>query len=131
MSDTPPKLSDILALERTHLAADRTLMAWLRTALAMISFGFTIYKFLQYLREEKVVMQLRHHGPRNLGLSLIGLGIFSLVIASIQHWRYVKKLNPEGTYNPLNLPFIVACIVCIIGLLAFFSILFRFGPFAG
>ena len=47
MTDTELKLADILALERTRLAAERSLMAWVRTALSMISFGFTIYKFMQ------------------------------------------------------------------------------------
>ena len=31
-----------LSIDRTRMAAERTLMAWLRTALSMISFGFTI-----------------------------------------------------------------------------------------
>ena len=54
----PPSLSDQLAHDRTELAgdrtvmaADRTLMAWIRTALSMISFGFTIYKFLHAFTE--------------------------------------------------------------------------------
>ena len=129
MSETKPSLSDVLALERTRLAADRTLMAWLRTGLSMISFGFTIYKFLQYLRAEEMVTRLRPQGPRNLGLSLIGIGTFSLIIACIQHWKYIKKLRPEHPYNPLNLTLIVSCIVGIIGFLAFISILFSFGPY--
>ena len=41
-----------LAVERTRLAYERTLMAWVRTATSLISFGFTIYKFFQFLREE-------------------------------------------------------------------------------
>src|SRR5712675_638356 len=41
-----------LALQRTIIAAERTLMAWIRTALSMIGFGFSIYKFFQYLPEE-------------------------------------------------------------------------------
>ena len=39
-----------LAVERTRLAYERTLMAWVRTSTSLISFGFTIYKFFQYLR---------------------------------------------------------------------------------
>ena len=36
------------------MAADRTLMGWLQTALSMISFGFTIYKFLQVFQSEGI-----------------------------------------------------------------------------
>jgi putative membrane protein len=42
-----------LAVERTTLAHERTLMAWVRTSVSLISFGFTIYKFFQYLRESE------------------------------------------------------------------------------
>jgi len=42
-----------LAIERTRLAHERTLMAWVRTATSLISFGFTVYKFFQYLRESQ------------------------------------------------------------------------------
>jgi putative membrane protein len=45
--------STALALDRTLLAYDRTLMAWVRTATSLISLGFTIYKFFQYLREQR------------------------------------------------------------------------------
>ena len=71
------KTSDMLAQERTDLsvartmmAADRTLMAWTRTALSMISFGFTIYKFMQYMQEEGKAIIKNPQGPRNFGMSL-------------------------------------------------------------
>jgi len=40
--------SDDLALDRARLAHDRILIAWIRTAFSMISFGFTIIKLFQY-----------------------------------------------------------------------------------
>jgi putative membrane protein len=58
-----------MAFQRTRLAADRTLMAWIRTSLSMISFGFTIFKFFQYLHESDPVELARGtHGARNLGM---------------------------------------------------------------
>jgi len=42
-----------LAFERTFLAYERTRIAWVRTALTLISFGFAIAKFFQYLREKQ------------------------------------------------------------------------------
>ena len=46
-SGHPSMLPSDLGEIRTIMAADRTLMAWIRTSLSMLSFGFTIYKFLQ------------------------------------------------------------------------------------
>jgi len=128
MSDTELKLSDILALERTRLAAERSLMAWVRTALSMIGFGFTIYKFLQVVQEQSMLPILRPNAPRNVGLFLIGIGTFAVITACIQHWKYIKNLRPDQPYKPWDLTFIVACFIGFLGLLVFGSIILRAGP---
>jgi putative membrane protein len=128
MSDTELKTSDILALDRTRLAAERTLMAWVRTALSMISFGFTIYKFLQVLQEQSTVPVLRPQSPRDVGLTLIGIGTFAVIIACVQHWKYINKLRPDQPYNPWDLTFIVACLIGFLGLAMIVSIILRAGP---
>ena len=46
LANRPPRLPGDLGELRTIMAADRTLMAWVRTSLSMLSFGFTIYKVL-------------------------------------------------------------------------------------
>jgi putative membrane protein len=89
------KLVDMLALDRNRLAAERTLMAWVRAALSMISFGFTIYKFLQVVDEQSTVPVLRPNAPRNVGLVLTGLGTFVVVIASIQSKRKSWFYSPR------------------------------------
>ena len=128
-SVTKPTLTTTeLAVMRTRMSADRTLMAWIRTALSMISFGFTIYKFLQYVRESEGV-ELRAQGPRNLGLSLILLGTGALAAASIQHWKLMKRLGSEKTEHIWSLSLTIAWIVSLIGLAAFLSVLMRAGPF--
>ena len=128
MSDTELKITDILALDRTRMAAERTLMAWVRTALSMIGFGFTIYKFLQFVQEQSTLPVLRPQSPRNAGLTLVGIGTFAVIIACVQHWQYIKKLRPDQPYKPWDLTFIVACFIGILGLLMFGSIILRAGP---
>jgi putative membrane protein len=128
MSEIQLKTSDILALDRTRMAAERTLMAWVRTALSMISFGFTIYKFLQVLQEQSTLPVLRPQAPRDVGLALTGIGTFAVMIACVQHWKYIKKLRPDQPYRPWDLTFIVACLIAFLGLLTFVSIILRAGP---
>jgi putative membrane protein len=129
MSSTELKLNDLLAIDRTRLAAERNLMAWVRTALSMITFGFTIYKFMQFVREESKVPLPQPHAPRNLALALIGIGTLVLIFAGIQHWKYVRKLGAIQPSRPWDLALIVACLLALLGLLMFGSIVLRSGPF--
>ena len=70
-------------------------MAWIRTALSMIGFGFTIYKFFQYQAEEIAALGniRRPQAPRNLGLSLIALGTLALAAATWQHRKFLKAIG--------------------------------------
>jgi putative membrane protein len=118
-----------LALDRNRMAAERTLMAWIRTSLSLISFGFTIYKFLQELAKgEKLPIQ--DNGPRNFGLALISLGTVALIVASIQHVSLMKELRRHANSPPkTSLALMVALAISVLGGLAFLSILIRVGPF--
>ena len=117
------------AFERTVMAADRTLMAWVRTAISMIGFGFTIFKFLQYVAEQQSPRTALPNGPRNLSLAFIALGIFSLTVAVIQHWQFMKRCRLERHVSRFSLTLSVAGIVALIGVLALMNVLFRVGPF--
>ena len=118
-----------LAFERTRIAADRTLMAWIRTSLSMITFGFTIYKFLEAFREAEHFTGGRPNAPRNLGLALIGVGTGALIVATIQHYQSLKQLQGDGRQSLWSLTIIVAIFIALIGILAFIGVWLRAGPF--
>ena len=76
------KVDTHFAWIRTRMSLERTLMSWVRTGTALIAFGFTIFQFLENLNRTAGVAPTAHpHAPQVLGLTLIGGGIVSLVIA--------------------------------------------------
>jgi putative membrane protein len=129
MTEEQPLSTNDLALKRTVMATDRTLMAWTRTSLALISFGFTIYKILHYAREEGDAARIVDHGPRYLGLSMVGLGVVFLSAASIQYWLEMRKLQGSRWTSILKLPLLMALLLALLGLGAMSNIAFRIGPF--
>jgi putative membrane protein len=119
-----------LAVERTRIAAERTLMAWIRTANSMIGFGFTIYKFFQYLPEEIAAGNIqRPYAPRNLGLTLIGLGTLALAAATWQHWSFLKALGASSMHRGRSISFVIAICIVLIGCITFYGVLLKKGPF--
>jgi len=119
-----------LALQRTVIASERTLMAWIRTALSMIGFGFSIYKFFQYLPEDIAAGNIsRPQAPRNLGMSLIALGTLALSAAAWQHRGYLNQIGATQKRHVWSISFVVAMFVILIGVITFYGVLLRKGPF--
>jgi inner membrane protein YidH len=128
---TKPTLdrSTELALSRTVLAHQRTLMAWIRTAASLISFGFTVYKFFEYLVHATFanLEASRPHlvGPRVFALSMIFIGIFSLVFATLDYRHEMNIL--EADYGPVRRSVVgkTAGLVAILGLALFVMVLIQ------
>ncbi len=126
----PPQAKNVaneLARERSREAADRTLMAWVRTSLSLIGFGFGIAKFRDILVEAGMVRHPLEHLNITLffGLSFIALGVLGLLAATVQHWRILQHIKQDDFqytgFRPLV--FIMATLLILIGLFAFIAVL--------
>jgi putative membrane protein len=83
------------ALVRTALSSEQTLMSWVRTALSMVTFGFSIAQFFYFLAERQDEVDFSV-GPSRLGIALISVGIFVLVLAVIEHLLRIQALKSQG-----------------------------------
>lgn len=123
---TPPPDQMTLALERTYLAHERTLMAWTRTATSLITFGFTLYKFFEYLHERgEATKTSQLFGARTFGLIMIGIGVLTLVIASVQHYLQMRHLRAHYHNAPFSLALLLACLIACLGILGFITGIFH------
>jgi putative membrane protein len=113
-----------LAYERTYLAHERTQMGWVRTAIALISFGFTIAKFFQYLYEK----QSGHApvlGPKVVGRTMIAAGLVALLVSDLQHRQAIKMLRERCPGLPRSVAGIAAAFIALLGIFALIAAFVR------
>ena len=117
-------LSTKLAFDRTWVAYERTMLAWVRTATSLITFGFSVFKFFQIVREGG---EQRNYliGAREFGLLLVSIGLISLVLATLQYRQNIRMLGEEYQGRPRSLAVIVAALIAILGILALIVMIFR------
>jgi putative membrane protein len=82
---------------RVFFASERTLLAWIRTSIAVMGLGFVVAKFGLFMRE---MVALRNEVPAPssrysmlIGVSLVILGVVTTFAAAYEHHRFVKQLN--------------------------------------
>lgn len=115
-----------LALERTFLAHERTLLAWNRTSTSLITFGFALYKFFYYMHQEKPpTHEEQVFGARTYGMCIMGIGVFTLVIATLQHQRQMRRFQVLFPEAPWSLSYVLAALMGTLGVIAFSAALFR------
>jgi putative membrane protein len=108
---------------RTVMAADRTLMAWVRTSLSMLSFGFTIYKFLETAAQQGHLA--RQDSPQRVGLFLAGMGTASMILGLISYWATLKDLRRTEDFRLGRPTLIVSVVMAVAGAALFLSIATR------
>jgi putative membrane protein len=124
---------------RTRFSLERTMMAWLRTAVSLIGFGFAIVQFFERMPQLPGALPAYHpRAPQFLGLALISAGVLALLISLWQYWwaaRYLRSgsfaalagiegMSPRNVALQSPVIAIAILLVCI-GLFAFFAVLLR------
>lgn len=102
-----------------HLANERTFLAWLRTAMGIMGFGFVVVKFSMFTKQVSMIIdnkipisQISYSGI--IGVLLVAIGSLTAIMAFLNYKKIEKQLR-SGTYtssNPL-ITFLTSGIVLI------------------
>lgn len=89
---------------RVQFAIERTLLAWVRTGLALMGFGFVVARFGVFLREIEAARQATPlQSPTGLslwiGTALILLGVIVNLLVSAEHLRLMRHVQSEPPYG--------------------------------
>lgn len=119
--DAPPEVRPKPDL-RDSLAAERTFLAWIRTGLALMGFGFVVARFGLYLE----ALQINQQSPSAssygvslwFGTALIGAGVVVYLLSAWHHLRLVRELDRGGIAppRPLTQAVFVALFLALVGI---------------
>ncbi len=108
---------------RLRQGVETTLLAWIRTGMALMGFGFVVARFGLFLRELAAAghLRLRHHtspaASLYFGIAFIVLGVAVCLTAGWLNWRYVRKHPPTGPELPATMPLglLLSLLVAVVG----------------
>ena len=114
---------------RTHMANERTFLAWIRTSIGIMAFGFVIEKFIVPLIKHDMVnfygIFEKHKFIAFMGVFLVLLGAASGLLATFRYLRTEKEII-EDTYHPsIIADILIAIVLGSIGVLLVIYLIFR------
>ena len=111
---------------REHLANERTFLAWMRTSIGIMAFGFVVVKFALFVKQISMML-----GKENLihstgysgivGIILVSVGNVTAILSFIKYKRTEKQLN-EGNYKYSSL--LITLLTVFIFLISVFLIVY-------
>jgi putative membrane protein len=113
-----------------HLANERTFLAWIRTSIAMMGFGFVVVKFALFVKQIGLAVHTTQLAPVSkgyssvIGIFLVATGVLMSIYAYIRY-RITEQQLSTGAYKP---SYWLAIIVTVLLLMAGMALLFYLIP---
>ena len=122
MTESNMKNAEFKGSLSDHLANERTFLAWVRTSIGIMAFGFVVVKFTLFVRQISIILQkpapVQSHGYSSvIGILLVGFGALIGLMAYVRYRVVTKQLQQEN-YRPSSLlSTLVAGSIVLMGIL--------------
>lgn len=120
------KVSIKVGNRRVHLANERTFLAWIRTSIGIMAFGFVVEKFAFFLKQMSIILgnsttentlPPSQGYPAFIGIFLVGLGMFLVLLAFVRYKKVERQIDTD-TFQPSSiLDIILTVSILIVGIL--------------
>ncbi len=117
-----------LSTIQATLALDRTLLAWVRTSLTLIGFGFTLARFVYDLVQKGVLQGVQSNYPREIGFGLMILGVATLIGGALEYVRFSKKLQGSSRSSIWSVSLVVTIILALLAMLLMWGLAAELKP---
>jgi len=103
---------------RVHMANERTFLAWIRTSIGIMAFGFVVEKFAFFIKQMSLILgkaDIENTSPPShgysaiVGIFLVGLGTLMVMLAFVRY-KNVERQIDENTYQPSSILYILLTI---------------------
>ena len=109
-----------------HLANERTFLAWIRTSVGIMAFGFVVVKFSLFVKQISLILGKQEIVPSKgysgiVGIVLVGVGTVTAVLSYMRYKSSARQLN-EGAYKHSSL--LITVLTAFIFLVSVFLIVY-------
>ena len=112
---------------RVHMANERTFLAWIRTSIGIMAFGFVVVKFAIFIKQiaaflsksgfpKAYAVQPDHGYSSFFGIALVGLGALMGVLAFIRYKNVEKQIDEDTYHSSLILDIMLTLSVLAVGI---------------
>jgi len=105
------KKSARVSNRRVHMANERTFLAWIRTSIGIMAFGFVVEKFALFIKQMSLILgnaNIENTSPPShgysaiVGIFLVGLGTLMGLLAFVRYKKVERQID-EDTYQPSSI----------------------------
>ncbi|MFP4048284.1 MAG: YidH family protein [Bacteroidales bacterium] len=114
---TDSKENNSIERSREHLANERTFLAWIRTSIALMGFGFVIVKFTLFLKQLSLLLGTSNVSTNEywaiIGVIMVAIGVIIVILAFVQYKMNYRQLK-RNLFVPSSMPLLLITLIMIL-----------------